>query len=265
MIFSERKVSLNGRGEVIRIENRIRIPIGPSVAEAVVKLIHVGTAQGVSENTDLAAPFLSPFRMPGELAGVTNPIPRGDNQAFPFIRFLPGSQVFRNVLADIPGHGLGVAFDGQQFMTAEVVEGKFSPEVAPELAEDRGGGSVVASFKLAEIASGANVIGQGNEQVQVPSTPLLPFIGADPFPEPEGLCQIASAERIPSFLELMVIRDIVLGRDRKKADVADGRCFVDEAFDVQEQGFRLSFVIGGKHSAEGQNAGRAVFFTVVLV
>lgn len=93
MIFSERKVSLNGRGEVIRIKNRVGVTIGPSVAKAVVKLIHVGTAQGVGENTDLASPFLSPFRIPGEFAGVTNPIPRGDNQPFSLIRFLSGPKV----------------------------------------------------------------------------------------------------------------------------------------------------------------------------
>lgn len=149
-------------------------------------------------------------------------------------------------------------------MPSEVVERELSTEIAPELAEDRGGGSVVASFELTEVASGANVVWQGNEQVQVPSTPLLPFIGADPFPKPEGPCEVACAERIPSFLEFPVIRDVVLGRDSEEADMADGRCFIDEAFDVQKQGFRLSFVIGGKHPAEGQNAGRAVFFTVFL-
>ena len=150
-------------------------------------------------------------------------------------------------------------------MPAEVVEGEFSAKIAPELAEDRGGRTVVASFKLAKITAGPNVIGEGNQEMQVPSAPLLPFIGADPFPKPEGLREVAGAERVPAFLEFLVVDYIVFGRDREEADVAYRGGFVDEAFDVQKQGFSLAFVIGGKHPAEGQNAGRPVFFRAILV
>lgn len=148
-------------------------------------------------------------------------------------------------------------------MASETVAHASAAQIAPNGTQVGRCGFVPALGKLIEIDPLPDVVGQNNENVQVPRPSLLLLETPLPVPKMGALAPKMGAHGVPAAGKLF-FRGDVFGREGKKANVADRGGQLDKAGDVRKKGVRLPLVVRGENPAKGQNLFFAELRGIVL-